>query len=426
MDASKPRRLEGRRILLGVTGGIAAYKALDLVGRLRDDGCDVRVVMTRAATNFVTPLSFQARSANPVYTDMWELAQSAAIEHIEYARWADLLVVAPATAHTLAKFALGLADDPLSTLYLAYDGPTVVAPAMNAVMWRHPATVAHARTLAERGVVFVAPVEGALACGEIGVGKMAPVETVVEAAVAALARTRAGAVPAPLSDLKGCRVLVTAGPTREHLDPTRFLSNPSTGKMGYALAVEAARRGARVVLVSGPTACSPPEGVRIVPVVSASEMSKAALAEYDGADLVIFCAAVADYAPAKPAPRKIKKTSRPLKIELVPTPDIAFETASRARPGQLRVGFAAETDDLEANAARKLEDKKLDFIVANDVSSPEIGFASDDNRAILITADGRRERLERMSKTRMAALLLDRFAQALHNRKKASGSKPRP
>ncbi|MCX7049533.1 MAG: bifunctional phosphopantothenoylcysteine decarboxylase/phosphopantothenate--cysteine ligase CoaBC [Candidatus Sumerlaeota bacterium] len=441
----------GKHVLLGVTGGIAVYKALDVIGRLQDEKVETRVVMTRAAENLVSPITFQARSGYPVFTDMWTPAPAGVpgsefrvpssefrvpgcedsdqdserkgaiaggmtsnkiIEHIEYARWADLMLVAPLTAHTAAKFALGLADDALSTLYLAYDGPVIVAPAMNTVMWQHPATMANFKTLKERGVEIIEPDEGRLACGEIGAGKMASVERIVEAALLAL--TRSG-------ELQGRRVLITAGPTREYLDPVRYLSNRSSGKMGYAMAGEALRRSAEVTLVSGPVDLPAPAGISLKRVVSAREMHEAVALEIDTADIVIFCAAVADFAPQQTASAKLKKTGKPLTLKLMPAPDIAFETSRRRRPGQLRVGFAAETDNLEKNAIQKMEKKRLDFIAANDVSDSRFGFESDHNRVTLLGAGGLRIAFEIMTKRMLARSLFDEFVKAW--RMKAAKSK---
>lgn len=413
MDEHAP--LAGKHILCGVTGGIAAYKTLDVIGRLRERGAEFRVVMTDSATRLVQPLTFQARSGYPVVTDLWAPAQTYSIEHISHARWADLLLVAPLTANTMAKFARGLADDALSTLHLAYRGPMLVAPAMNTMMYEHPSTQANLETLRARGVEVIEPESGALACGEVGVGKMASVERIVEATTRCLTRT---------DDLAGCRVLVTAGPTREFIDPARYLTNPSSGRMGYALADEAARRGAEVALISGPTALPTPVGVTRRDVVSAAEMLEATMAECDAADALIFCAAVADFAPAESSPRKTKKTGGDLTLRLRATADIARETAARARPGQLRVGFAAETDDLEANARAKIESKRLDFIVANDIGDPDIGFASADNRVVLIEAGGGATPFERMDKRLLAARLFDRFVPALHAKRTAAPEAP--
>ena len=411
-SAPSPRPLEGRKILLGVTGGIAIYKSLDLIGRLQDQGAAVRVVMTDAATRLVSPIAFQARTGHAVYTDMWRPAAGAQVEHIDFARWPDLLIVAPLTANTMAKFALGLADDPLSTLFLAWDGPVLAAPTMNTVMLRHPATVANLETLRQRGARFVAPVEGRLACGEVGAGKMAEPADIVEAAIRALTEPK---------DLAGRTVLITAGPTREPIDPVRFVSNPSSGKMGYALAAEALRRGAEVILVTGPVALAPPPGAQVKAVVTAAQMRAATVAHYGAADLAIFCAAVADYTPAEPQDRKVHKTEGPLTLTFVRTADIAAETARLGGPRPLRVGFAAETHDLDASARAKQQAKGFDFLVANDVSQPDIGFGADQNRVVLYGPDGVGAPIETLAKDILARRLFDVFVPRLADRPPCGG-----
>lgn len=394
--------LAGKRVLLGVTGGIAAYKSPDLVRRLREQGADVRVVMTPAAAKFVTPLTFQAVSGHPVRGSLWDEAAEAAMAHIELARWADVVLVAPATADFLARLAAGMADDLLATLCLVSDAPLCVAPAMNRVMWAHPATRDNLERLAARGVLVFGPSSGDQACGEIGAGRMLePVEL-----VAAL-QSGPGARSGPLA---GQRVLVTAGPTRESLDPVRYLSNRSSGKMGFAVAAAAARAGAEVVLVSGPVEIAPPPGVRLVKVESAAQMREAVQAELPGTALFISAAAVADYRPAQPAPQKIKKHSGELALELVRNPDILAEVAAGS-PRPFVVGFAAETDNVEPNAQLKLEGKSLDMIAANRVGA-DCGFDRDEN-ALLVLWPGGREDLGCGTKSDLAERLLRLIAERM-------------
>jgi phosphopantothenoylcysteine decarboxylase/phosphopantothenate--cysteine ligase len=392
--------LAGKNVLLGVTGGIAAYKAPDLVRRLREQGAEVRVVMTPAATRFVTPLTFQAVSGHPVRDSLWDEAAEAAMGHIELARWADLVLVAPATADCLARLAAGLADDLLATLCLATEAPIHVAPAMNRQMWAHPATVENLAQLRARGVTVLGPAEGAQACGETGAGRMLePAEL-----VAALAGNGAAGV------LQGRRVLVTAGPTREALDPVRYLTNRSSGKMGYAVAAAARAAGAEVVLVSGPVALPAPAGVRVVRVETAAQMHAAVQAELPGIDVFVGAAAVADYRAAEPAGRKIKKRDEALQLALVRNPDILAEVAA-ATPRPFVVGFAAETEDVEANARHKLEAKRLDLIAANAVG-PDRGFDRDDNALRVFWPGGERD-LGSGAKSALAGQLVELIAERM-------------
>lgn len=365
------------KIALGVTGGIAAYKAAEILRLLQDRGFQVQVIMTRAAQEFVRPLTFAALSGHKVITNMFEGHEpnvDSAVEHISVAESIDALLVAPATADTLAKFANGLADDFLSTLYLATKAPVIVAPAMNVNMWNHPATQENIATLRARGVRVVEPGSGYLACGMVGAGRLADNEVIVEAVVETLTAKK---------DLAAETFLITAGPTREPLDPVRYLSNRSSGKMGYALAEAAARRGAKVILVSGPTALKPPGGVDFVGVETANEMLNAVMARVDEATVVIKAAAVADFRPKQKAPQKLKGKSA-FALELEPNPDIAAEVGSRRR-NQVLIGFAAETENVLENARKKLASKKLDAIVANDISQPGIGMDSDRNAVTIIT-----------------------------------------
>ncbi len=389
--------LRDRQIILGVTGGIAAYKSVYLCRELTRRHASVHVVMTRNAANFVTPLTFQTISGNPVTQNMFELFQGSEIGHVALADRAHALVVAPATANLLGKVANGLADDFLSTMIMATRVPVLFAPAMNSVMWASPAVQRNVQALLEMGYHTVGPIPGELACGIEGKGKMSEPEEILEALEIVLSP----------KDLRGETVLVTAGPTLEPIDPVRFISNHSTGKMGYALARAAVRRGARVVLVTGPTQLPDPLYVRVVRVGSAREMHAAVLREAESASVVLKAAAVCDWRPATVSRQKVKKRLRaPSTLRQTPNPDILRELGERKRPGQLLVGFAAETTDLQANARLKLEEKHLDAIVANDVSEPGIGFASGDNAVRILTADGREIGVPKMAKDRVADRVL--------------------
>ena len=379
--------LGGKRILLGVTGGIAAYKAAALVRELKKAGADVQVVMTDAARAFVTPLTFQALSGRPVRHALLDPAEESGLDHIGLARWAELVLIAPATADFLARLAAGLAGDLLSTLCLATTAPIAVAPAMNHRMWEAAATRANVEVLRGRGVQVLGPAEGDQACGESGAGRMLEPE-----ALAAWVTDRQA--PRPLA---GRTVLVTAGPTREPLDPVRYLSNRSSGKMGYAVAAAAARAGARVVLVSGPVGLAAPEGVEQVSVETAEEMLRAVQRHAGGADVFVAAAAVADYRPREPSPRKVKRSAALLNLALEPTPDVLGWVAGLPRRPFL-VGFAAETEDLETNARRKLERKGLDLVAANRVGVPGTGFDADENELDVYWEGGSR-RLARAPKT---------------------------
>ncbi|HKM67202.1 MAG TPA: bifunctional phosphopantothenoylcysteine decarboxylase/phosphopantothenate--cysteine ligase CoaBC [Candidatus Acidoferrum sp.] len=391
------------RITLGVTGGVAAYKSAELVRRLQTEGHTVQVVMTRAAREFITPLTFAALSGQKVITELFSEADSgdanleSAIEHIAVAQRTDLLLVAPATADTLAKFARGLANDFLSTLYLASTAPVVVAPAMNVNMWQHPATQENLAALRKRGVRIVEPGEGYLACGMTGPGRLAAQEEILKAVHEALQGQQ---------DFAGETVLVTAGPTCEDLDPVRFITNRSSGKMGYSAAEIAARRGAKVVLISGPTALETPEGVERVDVRTAEEMLRAVQARFSVASVAIFAAAVADYRPAEPAAAKIKRGKEPLTIRLEPNPDI-LATVAKDKGDRLVVGFAAETDHVAENARKKLAQKNADLIVANDVTAEGAGFDVDTNIVTLFSRDGRDLPLPKLTKAEVAQRILD-------------------
>ncbi|WP_434212419.1 bifunctional phosphopantothenoylcysteine decarboxylase/phosphopantothenate--cysteine ligase CoaBC [[Pseudomonas] boreopolis] len=405
------RPLDGQRVLLCVGGGIAAYKSLELVRRLRDAGAQVQVAMTEGAQQFVTPLSFQALSGQPTRTTLWDSAAEQAMGHIELARWADRVVVAPATADLLARLAHGLADDLVTTLCLATTAPLTVCPAMNHRMWLHPATQANLATLRARGVQVVGPEDGPLAEGESGPGRLSEPDAIV-AALADAASAKAASVPAaPAGRLKGLRVVISAGPTYEDLDPVRYVGNRSSGKMGYALAGAAAAQGATVVLVSGPVHLPTPPGVARVDVRSAAQMREAVLGALP-ADIYIGAAAVADYTPRRVADQKIKKTGDMLTLELVRTPDILSEVASQTGTLKLVVGFAAETHDVEKYARGKLAAKHLDLIIANQVGIAGGGFESDDNAATAYWQGGERA-FPSSSKTELAERLLDLIAERL-------------
>lgn len=384
-------------VVLGVTGCIGAYKACEVLRELQRRGVDVHVVMTAAATRFVSPMTFEALSRHAVFHDQWALGAQGEIRHISLADDAELLLVAPATANILGKFARGIADDALSTLYLATRAPVVVAPAMNVNMFEHEAVQENLATLRGRGVGVVEPGEGYLACGWLGKGRLAEVETIVEAALARLARRR---------DLADQTVLITAGPTVEDIDPVRHISNRSSGAMGYRLAEAARDRGASVVLVSGPTALQAPHGVTLVSVRSADQMQQAVAAHAAAASVVIAAAAVSDYRPAQASPSKLKKTDGPMRLELVRTPDI-LKGLGEAKGARVLVGFAAETEDLVANAGRKLEAKNLDLIVANDVTAPGAGFGTATNAVVLLRRDGGRRDVPLATKREVADQILD-------------------
>jgi len=391
------------RVALGISGGIAAYKAAELLRLLQERGVEVQVVMTRNACEFVAPLTFAALSGRKVITEMFGGPQGganveSAIEHIAVAQAIDALVIVPATANVLAKMAHGIADDFLTTLCLATKAPLIVAPAMNVNMWEHPATQKNVEILRERGVKVLQPDEGYLACGMTGAGRLTSVESIAQAVLATLGAS---------DDLSGERVLVTAGPTQEPLDEVRYLSNMSSGKMGYALAEASRRRGARVVLVSGPTHLEPPAGAEVERVRTAEEMAHAVLRHFEKATVTLMAAAVADFRPAEVYPRKIKKRDGVPTLKLEPTPDILAMLAPRRRPGQLVVGFAAETENLLANAAAKLRDKRLDFIVANDLLQEGAGFDADTNIVTLVFPDGHSKPLQKMSKLDVAQRILD-------------------
>ena len=416
------RLLKDKHILLGVTGGVAAYKAAFLASRLSQAGAVVDVVMTEAAARFVTPLTFEAVTRRAVHTDLFDLPAGGGpetpageppvdqgdgryIPHVALARAADLLVIAPATANTLAKLAHGQADNLLTALALACRAPLLIAPAMESGMWAHPATQANVATLLARGAALVGPATGHLASGASGAGRMSEPDEILDMARLVLARG---------GEWAGRRVVVSAGGTHEAIDPVRFIGNRSSGKMGFALASAARDRGASVTLVAAATALPDLPGVQMVHVESAGEMCQAVLAACAQADVLVMAAAVADYRPAQAAPQKIKKTGEALALELTRTPDILAEVARQRADGRaprVTVGFAAETEDLLTNARAKLKSKQLDLIVANDVSAPDSGFEVDTNRATLLWADGRTESLPLMTKQELADTIWEQLRQ---------------
>ena len=398
--------LKGKRILLGVTGSIAVYKAVELLRELMKREAEVQVVMTEAATRFVAPLSFETLSRQPVLLDMFTLAYGSQIGHIAATARADLFVIAPVTANTLAKLAHGLADDFLTNIYLASRCPVLVAPAMDSDMYQHAAVQENLARLRERGIHVVGPASGELASGLVGPGRLVEPAEIVEAIEKLLA---------PSGDLAGEVMLVTAGPTREPLDPVRYISNRSSGKMGYAIAEAAARRGARVILVSGPTALDPPREAQVVHVETAQEMYEAVLSHLEPVTVVIKAAAVADYRPKQVARQKIKKDERVPEVTLESTPDILAEVGKR-KGRRILVGFAAETHDLVANAGKKLQRKNLDLMVANDVSQPGAGFDGDTNLVKILDAKGGVEELPLQSKGSVADRILDRVVQLVAQR----------
>ncbi len=390
--------LKGKEIILGVTGGIAAYKAVELLRLLTKAGANVHVIMTKGATEFVTPLTFQTLSMNPVSTSLFNLISEREIGHISLADRADLFIIAPATANIIGKLAGGIADDMLTTTVMATKAPVLIAPAMNVNMYQNPLYKENEAKLKAHGYQFVEPAAGLLACGWEGEGKLQEPRIIFEEAVAALTP----------KDLAGERILVTAGPTREEIDPVRFLSNHSSGKMGYAIATSAWRRGAVVTLVTGPTCLDAPWGMETVAVESAEEMRRVVLDRVPPSTIIIKAAAVADYRPADRSAGKIKKTNAPLVLELVKNPDILGELGVMKGERTL-VGFAAETESILENAAKKLAEKNLDMVVANDVGQAGAGFNVDTNIARLLFRDGRKEELPLMAKSDLADVILDRI-----------------
>ena len=407
-----------KNIILAVTGGIAAYKSAIVVRRLKDYGFDVRVVMTQGAQAFITPLTFQALSGNPVHTELLDPEAEAGMGHIELARWADLILVAPASCDSIAKFANGLADDLLSTLYLATKAPVWVAPAMNQQMWAAKATQRNLQTLVEDGVHVIMPDAGEQACGDVGLGRMPEPEDLARQ-VAAYFHKAQRAIAEKFGLLAGKRVTITAGPTREAIDPVRYISNHSTGKMGFALAAACYAAGAKVTLVAGPVSLDTPNGVQRINVSSAMQMLDVSMNQLkEGCDIFIATAAVADYRVAQVAEHKIKKAGDELAVSLVKNPDIVA-TIAQQQQRPFMVGFAAETQNVEEYAAAKLVAKKLDMIACNDVSRPDIGFASDENAMTVFFAQSyhmNKRELEKASKQEISQQLVESIADALRRR----------
>ena len=395
-----------KKIVLGVTGCIGAYKAAEIVRGLKKNGRAVQVIMTASAREFITPLTLETLSEEPVIGDLFGQDREEGIRHISLTEECELFLVAPATANVIAKLALGLADDFLSTFALANRAPVLVAPAMNSQMLSHPAVQQNIATLRERGVEIIEPGEGWLACGWLGKGRLAEPEEVVERVLARLGSKKKLANAGPLA---GETVLVSAGPTAEPIDPVRVLTNLSSGKMGYRVAEAARDRGARVILVSGPTALADPHGVEVIRIETAAEMKDAILAKLGGASIVVMAAAVADYRPEVREKHKIKKGPDSRVLKLTRTDDILLEISRRRTPKQTIVGFAAETEDLEARARKKLEEKKLDLVVGNDVTQNGAGFGTDTNEVILLAKDGKAEALPLLSKREVAEKILDRI-----------------
>ncbi|MBM3759052.1 MAG: bifunctional phosphopantothenoylcysteine decarboxylase/phosphopantothenate--cysteine ligase CoaBC [Acidobacteria bacterium] len=415
MPQEGPAPSKPPRIILGIGGGIAAYKSAELARLLVQRGYSVQPVMTESATRFITPLTLASLTHSKVITGLFASPEdasatlSSAIEHIDVALEHDILVVAPATANLLAQFAQGLASDFLTTTHLAFTGPVLLAPAMNTNMWNHPATQANLNLLASRGYHFVGPDAGDLACGMVGPGRLADPAAIADAVTALWNRKR---------DLEGETILITAGPTQEAIDPVRVIANRSSGKMGYAIAEKAAARGARVILVSGPVAIPAPPGVELVRVESAEQMKNAVLQHLEPASIFVSVAAVADYRPANPADQKIKKTASLLSIELEPTTDILAEVG-RNKGDRLVIGFAAETQNLAAEGKRKLESKNCDMVVANRVGPDGTGFEGDDNEVLLITRNKEPKPVPRASKREIAGHILDAITDLRLSRKAA-------
>ncbi len=391
-------------VLLGVTGGIAAYKAADIVSRLIKQDVNVDVIMTKYAQEFITPMTFQSLSGNKTVTDMFDTSFRPDIEHISLAKKADVILIAPATANIIAKIAHGIADDMLTTVVLASKAKLIIAPAMNTVMYEAEVTQNNIKTLKERGVIVIDPVEGLLACNDLGRGKMEEPENIVEAVLYHLTCSR---------DLEGKKVLITAGPTRESIDPVRFITNRSTGKMGYEMAREAKRRGADVTLVSGRVNLKAPYGVNLINIESAQDMYEEVMKRAGESDIIIKSAAVADYTPQNKSNIKIKKQSGDMKIELERTHDILFEVGQAKTDQQILVGFAAETNDVIENAKSKMQRKNLDFIIANDVKKEGAGFGTDTNIVTIIPRQGEIEPLPVMKKSEVARAVFDRILKRL-------------
>ena len=398
--------MAAKTLVLGITGSIAAYKACDIISRLRKQDVQVRVILTKAGSQFITPLALETISHAPVITDMFNREAPWEVEHISLAKQADAFLIAPASANFLGKAANGIADDMLTTTILATRAPVLVAPAMNSAMYLHPAVQENMRRLAQRGYTFIQPESGHLACGEEGIGRLAEVDAIVDAAMKAMH---------PRRDLEGKRILVSAGPTQEAIDPVRYITNHSSGKMGYALARAAAARGAAVTLVSGPVSLAAPQGVEIVPVVSSADMFRATDARFDACDALIMAAAPADFTPQSPQQQKIKKQGGGMSLNLRNTRDILGAMGQR-KEGRVLMGFAAESERLAENAQAKLRRKNLDYIAANDILAQDAGFAVDTNRVILYDQKGGVRDSGPMTKDALADWLLDILSSRLRER----------
>lgn len=398
--------MAAKTLVLGITGSIAAYKACDIISRLRKQDVQVRVILTKAGSQFITPLALETISHAPVITDMFNREAPWEVEHISLAKQADAFLIAPASANFLGKAANGIADDMLTTTILATRAPVLVAPAMNSAMYLHPAVQENMRRLAQRGYTFIQPESGHLACGEEGIGRLAEVDAIVDAAMKAMH---------PRRDLEGKRILVSAGPTQEAIDPVRYITNHSSGKMGYALARAAAARGAAVTLVSGPVSLATPQGVEIVPVVSSADMFRAIDARFDACDALIMAAAPADFTPQSPQQQKIKKQGGGMSLNLRNTRDILGAMGQR-KEGRVLMGFAAESERLAENAQAKLRRKNLDYIAANDILAQDAGFAVDTNRVILYDQKGGARDSGPMTKDALADWLLDILSSRLRER----------
>lgn len=397
--------LHGKKILIGVTGGIAAYKALDLISMLRKSNATVKVVMTSSSIEFVNPMSFEALSGNPVYTQMFARSGQWEIDHISLAKWADLIAVVPATANILGKVNHGIADDLLTTVIMASKATVLFAPAMNTQMYNNPIVKENIDSLTNKGYLFLSPVKGRLACGDWGDGKLADITDIYEEIKRNFTTVK---------DMSGLRVLVTAGPTREYIDPARFISNPSTGKMGYAIAQAVIERGAECYLVSGPTNLDPPDKAAFFSVETADQMYKTVMSLFPDCDLLFKAAAVSDYRPAEFLSEKIKKDKTCETLQLVLNPDILKE-AGKMKKNQVIIGFAAETNDIEKHATQKMESKNLDFILANDISRPDSGFGTDTNSGVLFARTGEKVYIPIMTKKEFAHRLLDEVLNKLNN-----------
>ena len=401
--------LKDRKILIGVSGGIAIYKIVDLVSKLVKADAKVKVIMTKNATKFIAPLTFETISQNPVTVDLWEEERCFEMGHISNAKWGEILLIAPATANIIGKLASGIADDALTTLFISFNKKVLIAPSMNPLMWQNPAVKKNIEILKERGVTIIEPEVGRVACGDEGAGRLPEPSTLLKIFEDTFSQCY------PLSDRK---ILVTAGPTREFFDPVRCITNPSTGKMGYAIAEEARNLGGDVILVSGPTQLPNPPFIHTERVQSASEMLETVLKRISECSICVFTAAVSDYRPEKTESHKIKKGDSSLMIKLIKNPDIAFEATKKKKKGMIFVGFAAETRDFIENAKKKLKEKSLDIIVVNNVLKKDIGFESDKNEVTFVFADGRIEKMPVLTKTEVAKELWKRIINLLKNRKR--------